>query len=659
MARRVACTAVAAVAAAAAFAAAPACTTTTLDSGDTGGGTVASYDATIADTTPAVADVAATPADGAAPADGAVGATDGSGGPGHTDAGALPDSGGDPDGGELPDGVGNSDDSGTSDAGATPDAAAPDATATDASDDSAMFPVGPEDLPTAPLPLGFWCGPPAGFTTPERYAEVAAAGFTHVMPPCSGPVTPEINAQILDGAQAAGLTAWLSDPRMPVAVSGVADADARLDSIVADYGAHPALAGYFVTDEPAVPSFAGLGEVLAGLRARDPGHPGYVNLLPTYATTDQLGAPDYATYLEAWLAAAQPSVLSYDHYHFLTTGDRPGFFLNLALARQASLAHGVPFWQIVLAIPHLVYRPLTEAEKRWEVMQTLAWGGKGVMFFTYWTPPIEGWGAGLITVDGAQSTQYGEVQAINADAAAIGRYLVPATSVTAFQSGALDVGAAPRRPGDAALVASAAPTSVGVFTSAGDTLILVANRDYTSAATVPVALSGSESPRLLDPDTGAWLSLPLTPTVDGFTQVSLELPPGDGALLWTGHAKPGPLGAEAVVGTVRADAGALFSVDSLYGLVALSPAGWSTCPSGFTLVGLDFQSDGFWLCAREDVAERGFTVGNVVADAGSLWRVQAGETTSLGMAGWGTCPTGALIGTHLDSNGFWLCLDPP
>ena len=514
------------------------------------------------------------------------------------------------------------------------------------------------ELPAEPLPLGFWCGPPEGFTAVERFQEIAAAGFTFVMPPCSGPITPELNHQILDGALAAGLGVYVADGRMPLAVSGVPDADARLDAIVADYASHPALAGYFVADEPSAAAFAGLGEVFAGLRARDPSHPAYCDVLPTYASAAQLGTKDYPSYLDGWLTAAEPAVLSYDHYHFLLTGDRPGFFDNLVAARAAGLAQDVPFWQIVLAIPHLVYRPLTEAEKRWEVMQTLAYGGKGAMYFTYWTPPIDGWGSGLISVDGAQTTQYGEVQGINADAAAIGRLLVPATSVAVFQGGRLDPGGLPRRPGDVALVSGDTLTTVGIFESAGESLVLVANRDYEQPASVPVVLAASDPPRALEPASGEWVVLPTVATADGFTRVDLEIGAGDATLLRTGAPQVGPPGAEAMVGTVRADAGAMFSVDSVHGLTVLGPGGWSTCFPGTTLVGVDFQSNGFWLCAREDLADRAFTVGNVVGDTGYLFRVQGGEITDLGLAGWGTCPTGSLAGTFLDSNGFWLCIDP-
>src|SRR3712207_7343002 len=53
-----------------------------------------------------------------------------------------------------------------------------------------------------------------------------------------------------------------------------------------------------------------------------------------YATPGQLGSLTYADHLRDYLRRVRPFVLSYDHYHFLQSGDRPGFFANLAEARD-------------------------------------------------------------------------------------------------------------------------------------------------------------------------------------------------------------------------------------------------------------------------------------------------------------------------------------
>jgi hypothetical protein len=524
--------------------------------------------------------------------------------------------------------------------------------ASDAPSDDAAQP------PPTPIPIGFWCGPPDAFITPARYAEVAAAGYTFLMPPCEGAATAARNKKILDTAKGVGLVAWIGDERMPLSITGVADAKSRIDAIVADYAAHPALAGYYVTDEPSAPAFAGLGEVVAYLRSRDPAHPAYVNLLPNYATSGQLGAPTYPEHVEQFVAQVKPAILSYDHYHFLTTGDRPGFFDNLSVVRGIALKNDIPFWQIVLAVPHGPYRPLTEAEKRWEEMHTLVYGGKGVMDFTYWTPSDPIFGPAIIDRDGTPTQQYAEAQRIHADVQRIGQQLMGATSKAVFQSGALAPGGVIREPGATVLVPGAAPVTVGLFQGAAFAYALLVNRDYkaTTAADAIVATGGATPQRLVK-SSGAWKDEPGTTTPEGWRRLAVNIAPGDGELIrLTGSLAKGPLGAEVMVGTVRADAGTEFLVDSKNGVVTLGGGGWDSCFPGFTLVGHAFHSNGFWLCARSDLAASTFHVGNVVADHGYYYRVQSGTVTQLADASWDTCAAGALLGHQFESNGFWVCM---
>ena len=196
-------------------------------------------------------------------------------------------------------------------------------------------------LPFTNFPIGYWCGPPADFTTIERYREIKDAGFTFAMPPCSA-TSPELNKKILDLCEAVGLKAFVTDARMPLSLPNDL-ARARLDAIVEDYSKHPALAGYFYVDEPGAGAFGGLGEVVAYLKTRDPAHPTFINLLPNYANAQQLGTTSYDDHVRKFIEQVQPQLVSYDHYHFTTSGDRAGFLENLISVRNATVAKHLPF----------------------------------------------------------------------------------------------------------------------------------------------------------------------------------------------------------------------------------------------------------------------------------------------------------------------------
>src|SRR5262249_52820471 len=131
-----------------------------------------------------------------------------------------------------------------------------------------------------------------------------------------------------------------------------------------------------------------LGQIFSYLREKDPAHPAFVNLLPTYARNipGALGANTYEEHVRKYVETCKPFAISYDHYHFTNGRDGPEFFENLHTVRKVSLESKTPFWNIVLVTRHGAYRNLAEPEMRFEAMQTLAYGGKGLVWFTYWSP---------------------------------------------------------------------------------------------------------------------------------------------------------------------------------------------------------------------------------------------------------------------------------
>ncbi len=537
-------------------------------------------------------------------------------------------------------------DAGVSDAGvATPDASVPPA----------------KPLPTAAPVIGFWCGPPEPFLTQARFDQIAAAGFTHASNPCEpSSNVPAFNLKMLELANKAGLLTIVSDDRLPAALNAP-DRTARVAAVVATYAGKPGLYGYHLVDEPQRGLFPAIGAVTADVAAADPVHPAIVNLLPTYGVGIS-GSPNYTAHIADFLSIVKPKVYSYDHYNFYLTGDGEDFFDNLAIVRAQSVAAKVPFWQYIQSIDYVGHRATTGPEKRWAALHTLAYGGTGVMYFTYWTPPqtAEAFGDGVITRNGTPTRQYAEVTAINKTLAAVGKYLVPATSVGVFHNGPLESSALPRPPGAPIYLPSGAPITVGLFRVEDESYALLVNRSYsaTTSADVYVTAAGNKA-ESLDVPTGAWrpLSTAGADPVKGL-KLAVSLPPGDGLLVHMKGANPkGPAGAEAFIGTVRGNDGTLSVVDSSFGAQALRGAGWDECPAGYVLAGRDFQANGFWVCARSDLAGRTFRVGNVVSDSGALFRVGGGTATPLGAAGWDTCTGAKFLGHAFNSNGFWACLE--
>lgn len=364
--------------------------------------------------------------------------------------------------------------------------------------------------------ISYWWGPTPKFTTLDRYKEVKNANFTLAFP-AGGGMTVEQNKKLLDYCQQVGLKAVISDSRMPRSIGNNPKNKEALDAIVKDYSNHPALFGYFITDEPPAGAFPGLAEVVAYLKQKDPDHPGYINLLPTYAgPMGALGTKTYEDYVRQFVKIVKPFAISYDHYSFKNNGtDRPDFFENLATVRKVALENHIPFWNIVLCTECAGYRRLTEPELRFEAMQTLTYGARGLLWFTYWSPAESdhstAWAHSMINVDGSRDPHYDMIKNINADVLAIAHQLNDATSVE---------------------VQNQKTFMLGTFKStAGDTLLLAANLNYKKPtdARIPVTTATAEE---FDPASQLWHRLEIQ-SIDNHPQVQLSLPPGGGILVRT------------------------------------------------------------------------------------------------------------------------------
>jgi hypothetical protein len=387
-------------------------------------------------------------------------------------------------------------------------------------------------------PISFWCGPPEPFMTPERYAEMKLAGFTFTTPPCTwgGPHGPDAvvqrNLASLKLAAQSGLPAFIADARMPHSMEEK-DAAARIDAIVADYEDRPGLAGYSVMDEPSAPALKGLGEVVDYLRRKDPKHPAWINLLP-YASGPAWGAASYDDYVKTYLDAVQPFALSYDHYTFTNGGDAPTFIKNLSVMREASRARGIPFWNIVLVTQHGPYRNLTEGEMRYEAMQTLAYGARGLIWFTYWEPQDKSftWLHAPIHADGSRDPHFDMMRRVNWDLRALGKPLLDADCTDVFHTGDIPDGGKPWTEGLPVRVTGAGSLTVGLFRGAhGKQYAVVANEDYKAAVKTEIAVKAKGRVQQINPLSRKWSDAGAAHKGNEEATVPLELAPGGAALV--------------------------------------------------------------------------------------------------------------------------------
>ena len=282
-------------------------------------------------------------------------------------------------------------------------------------------------------------------------------------------------------------------------------------------------------DEVPPEDLADTAAVVAGLRARDPRHPAFVSLFPNYAPI-----PDYDRYVRDFVAQIRPETIVYDYYPFLADGtDRTGFFANLRSIRRVALGSSTPFWFFAQLTQLPGLRRASESEKRWQALQALAYGARGVMFFTYWSNVSDEFPEpGVIDPrTGLPTAHYAEVGRVNDQARAFGRALVAAKSRSVFHNGPLAEGAVMRPPRAPVYLPSRAPITVGLFESARYRYAMLANRDYRAKVSATAALSfGASRPERLDLASGRWVRVRAVRMRAHSVTVRLALAPAAGAL---------------------------------------------------------------------------------------------------------------------------------
>lgn len=263
--------------------------------------------------------------------------------------------------------------------------------------------------------IGFWVAPQTDVDVEGRYAEIAEANFTFVIGLCGGK-SPMPADQQLQLCEKYGLKAL-------VTLGG---------SSFKDLPDGPAVWGYGVTDEPNASQFPDLRKTVDSIREWRPGKLAYINLFPNYASQAQLGTPTYEEHVGRFMEQVRPDVLSMDHYpRFAPDADgRDHYCRNLEVMRRHSLAAGIPFWNFFNTMPYGPHTDPTEAQIRWQIFTSVAYGAKGVMYFCYWTPRGDEFpkGGAILTADGRRTRHYEEAKRINAGLKHLGPTLMKLTS---------------------------------------------------------------------------------------------------------------------------------------------------------------------------------------------------------------------------------------
>ena len=225
-------------------------------------------------------------------------------------------------------------------------------------------------------------------------------------------------------AEKVGIQAFVLDDRGHVYDwgKGVDPEVARknVSSLIEEVKDHPSVFGYYVCDEPTQRDLQGVGVVTRIFRELDPKKWPYVNMLPNSADPHDIGE-NYEKFLNDFIEAADPNIISVDDYTLMAGIEEknPGitarYYLNMKQMREAAAKKGIPFWNIILSMPHRSFVEPTLGNMARQVYTSLAYGAKGLSYFCYFTNHSEGSRLGPIDIHGDKTPTWDIVRSLNKD----------------------------------------------------------------------------------------------------------------------------------------------------------------------------------------------------------------------------------------------------
>ena len=240
----------------------------------------------------------------------------------------------------------------------------------------------------------------------------------------------------LDKVRDAGLACFVSDPRINGYDWQMLPPDGeirdRIDGLAKQIGSNPAAIGFFLRDEPHASLMPGLARVAKIARERMPELWPYVNLFPYRVSAERLGTDTYDQYVRLLVDTVGQPFLSYDNYSLVGGEMLDYFYTNLEIVRRLSIETKTPFWNCTLANAHFNYMEPSNATFHLQVYATLAYGGRGIQYFTYFAPGVGNYRLAAVDQFGNRTATWERLRRIDMEIAALAPTILKLHSTGVF-----------------------------------------------------------------------------------------------------------------------------------------------------------------------------------------------------------------------------------
>lgn len=263
----------------------------------------------------------------------------------------------------------------------------------------------PERVAAKTFPIMAWGGSPSDQAQLNlmKDAGLNASGFCRV--------------EDVGKVQDAGLSCFVSDKRVNgydwANMPSESEIRRNVAEVVKATASNPAVLGYYLRDEPHASLMPAMGRVSKMLKEAAPDKWPYVNLFPYRVSKERMGTPDYDTYAKMLVDTIGQPFLSYDNYSLVGGEMLEYFYNNLEAVRRISQETNTPFWNCILANAHFNYMEPSDATFNLQVYATLAYGGRGIQYFTYYSPHNGNYRLGAVDQFGNKTATWDALRRIN------------------------------------------------------------------------------------------------------------------------------------------------------------------------------------------------------------------------------------------------------
>ncbi len=385
--------------------------------------------------------------------------------------------------------------------------------------------------------ISIYFPPPAAFLNDTQYRYLKESHVDIIFNTGPGVVTnKDGNLKTLDLAQKHGLKVYVHDGRL-------SQSDDKIKEMVNDYKNHPALGGYYITDEPDSARLQSATELLKKVKALDPEKDSYINHLPDWAIEEKESYEH--SFLKRYIEVAGKenlNYLAYDNYPFKRKQRlEKTYFNNLEVIRRVGLKYGIKtssclqsFGMYFSGVEEL--RRPTIDEMRMNVFSNLAYGIKNPVWFPYWSATKLGgnltFSTSMIDSTGAKTDFYEPVAILNGQMKQLGKTLIKLDAQQVYHTGdSLWVGTT-LPPADfiAQVADKKAETILSYLTdkTTGKQYLMVVNRSFKKSNLLTLQLNGSvKQLKEISKATGKPVKTPFDPEKHSLTETFL---PGEGKL---------------------------------------------------------------------------------------------------------------------------------